>query len=49
MGADAFAPGTTFAEIRLIYEADEALRTALRDCLFCAGLARPQNPRDHRA
>ncbi|MDF4253671.1 Abi family protein [Streptomyces sp. WMMB303] len=29
MGDDAFTPGTTFAEIRRIYEADEALRTAL--------------------
>ncbi|MEU8621860.1 Abi family protein [Streptomyces sp. NPDC048623] len=29
MGDDAFTSGTTFAEIRRIYEADEALRTAL--------------------
>jgi abortive infection bacteriophage resistance protein len=29
MGDDTFAPGTTFAEIRRVYEADEALRTAL--------------------
>ncbi len=29
MGDDGFAPGATFAEIRRIYEADEALRTAV--------------------
>lgn len=33
LGVDDFRPGTTFNEIRAIYEADEALRTALAQSL----------------
>jgi abortive infection bacteriophage resistance protein len=38
MGNDTFAPSTTFAEIRRVYEADEALRTALSQPLACVEL-----------
>lgn len=37
-GDDAFRPGTTFDEIREIYEADEALRAELARPLACAEL-----------